>query len=80
MIVDKITHSDLKKHVDDDVSVGCHDVSASLGFVNMPEGYALMLNSDESHYYWLNSKGESSCISWDKWAVYRSAKVHAKRN
>ena len=39
----------------------------------MPEGYALMLNPDRTHHYWLRFNGNESAIHWDKWAVYRGA-------
>jgi hypothetical protein len=54
---------------------GCRDVSGSLGIQAMPEGYRLMLNADESHFFWfrLDDSRESS-IHWSKWAVYRGAK------
>ncbi|GEK48946.1 hypothetical protein PRZ61_10620 [Halomonas pacifica] len=51
----------------------CDDM---LGFVQMPDGYALMLNPDRTHFYWLNEDGVESCIHWDKWAMYRGAKQH----
>ena len=51
---------------------GCADVSKSLGIQKMPIGYALILNSDRTHYFWITANLES-CISWDKWAAYRGA-------
>lgn len=65
----------LQYHIDDHVTAcGSTDMSASLGIKKMPEGYALMLNPDKTHYYWLRKCGLESCIHWDKWAVYRGAK------
>lgn len=67
---------ELSAHVSYYVSSGSFDVSSSLGFASMPEGYALMLNSDRTHHYWINSDGVESSIDWDKWQVYRNAKAH----
>lgn len=64
----------LAEWVADSVSIGCADKSKSLGFAEMPEGYALMLNPDQTHYFWLRFDGKESPICWDKWAVYRGAK------
>lgn len=70
----------LAVHVLDHVDTGCHGMDDSLGVQKMPEGYALMLNSDESHFYWLRYDGVESCICWDKWAVYRGAKADKEKN
>jgi hypothetical protein len=51
----------------------------SLGFVKMPPGYALMLNGDESHFYWLRHDGLESVIHWNRWAVYRGAQSDAAK-
>lgn len=58
------------------VESGCFDVSDSLGIQKMPKGYALMLNADQTQFFWISTKAES-CISWDKWAAYRGAKKDA---
>lgn len=50
----------------------------SLGIRSMPEGYALMLNRDESHYYWLKFDGSEGPESWDKWYVYHSATMNSE--
>lgn len=65
----------LYAHIKDHESVGSYHVGDSLGFCNMPEGYALMLNPDRTHYYWLRWDGMESAICWDRWAVYRGAKT-----
>ena len=52
------------------------DVSATLGIQQMPEGYRLMLNRDRTHYYWLRNDGAEGPICWDKWWVYRGAKLN----
>lgn len=65
----------LAAHVREHVDSGCHRMDHALGIQKMPEGYALMLNADESHFYWLRYDGMESCICWDKWAVYRGAKA-----
>lgn len=69
----------LNSHVLDHVDLGCHEMNQSLGIQTMPEGYALMLNSDKTHFYWLRYDGVESCICWDKWAVYRGAKTDAAK-
>lgn len=66
----------LNDRIQDEVNIGAIYASPMLGFIRMPEGYALMLNSDQTHFYWINDKGEESVIHWDKWAVYRGAKAH----
>lgn len=53
------------------------DMSQSLGIVQMPEGYALMLDADRMHYYWIREDGAESAIHWNKWAVYNWAKTDA---
>ena len=56
--------------------LGCREVS--LGIQKMPDGYALFLNADQSHYFWFNKfTGVESDIHWSKWAVYRGAKRHS---
>ncbi len=66
--------NDLSCHVSYHIKSGSRDYSKSLGIRKMPEGYALMLNADESHFYWLRYDGVESNICWDKWSVYRGAK------
>ena len=59
---------------------GCVDCSASLGIQKMPEGYALMLNADHSHFFWMEkASGRESATHWNKWAVYRWSKQDAAR-
>lgn len=70
----------LKTAVADDESLGSHDISHRLGIQKMPLGYALMLNADCSHCYWLRYDGVNSCMSWDKWATYRGAKEDAAKD
>lgn len=50
---------------------GCVDYSHRLGIVKIPNGYALLLNSDHSHFFYIKKGDFESCIHWDKWAVYR---------
>jgi len=57
----------LKSYLD----CGCIDYSKRLGIVKIPEGYALLLNSDQSHFFYIKHGDFESCIHWDKWAVYR---------
>lgn len=67
----------LKKQIEADECMGSHDKSGSLGICRMPKGYALMLNADLSHFYWLRFDGVSSDVSWDKWSVWRGANLNA---
>ena len=57
-------------------SYGCQE--RLLGVQSMPEGYALMINADRTHFYWLRHDGTESVIHWDKWAVYKWAKHDAQ--
>jgi hypothetical protein len=63
----------LSPHVEHHVACGAVDKSNSLGILRMPDGYALMLNADYTHYYWLRYDSEESVIYWNKWDVYRLA-------
>lgn len=67
----------LAEHIADHVSCGCTDMSRSLGAQKMPDGYALMLNPDRSHFYGLKHDGTETDIHWNKWAIYRWAKKSA---
>lgn len=67
----------LNYHIEDHKAMGC--VEKGLGIVNPPLGYAIMLNSDHTHYYWLRYDGLESCISCCKWAAYRGAKKDSRR-
>jgi hypothetical protein len=67
--------SALQKEVEGLVSFGCVDYSKRLGIVNPPHGYALILNSDGSHFFFLRWDGSESCENWNKWAVYRWMKL-----
>ena len=69
--------SELKAAITEYESSGCIDMSKSLGIQKMPVGYALMLNSDGTHYFWITDSAES-VISWDKWSAYRGAVSHSK--
>lgn len=60
--------------VADDEAVGAHRCDSMLGIQTMPPGYALMLNSDSTHFYWLREDGCCSAIHWDKWKIYLWAK------
>lgn len=63
----------VKEHEKD----GCQRACRSLGFVKMPEGYALMLNTDISHFYWLRHDGVEGVIFWNKWRARKAAKMNA---
>jgi hypothetical protein len=61
------------------LETGCQDVSSSLGFQKMPDGYSLLLDADQMFYFWIHKPtGVSSVIHWNKWAAYRGAKTHAR--
>jgi len=49
----------------------------SLGFQKMPAGYALMLNADHTHFYWLRYDGQEGYIDWNKWRVRKGAIIHS---
>lgn len=68
----------LGKHVEEHEALGATRCDKSLGIRKMPEGYALMLNRDESHYYWLKFDGAEGSEAWDKWYVYHSANMNAE--
>lgn len=66
--------TNLHVHIEDHVNCGAINMNHALGSRSMPEGYALMLNADQTHYYWLRHDGAESTICWDRWAAYRGAK------
>ena len=67
----------LSEKVKEYESLGSRQVDNWLGFQKMPEGYALMLDSDEMYFYWLRWDGTEGVIHWDKWAIRRSALANA---
>lgn len=75
----KTTYASLAEAIDDFVSIGCTHAPNALGFAKMPEGFALMIDSDGMYYFYVSVDGES-CNHWDKWAVYRWAKSRAAAN
>lgn len=68
--------TDLEKTVKDYESYGCQ--RGALGIQQMPEGYALMLNADQSHYFWLTADETEGPIDWNKWRVRRNAWARAR--
>ena len=68
----------LRTHVEDARYLGCERADRRLGIQKMPMGYALMLNPDRTHFYWLCENGSHSVLDWDKWSVYRGAVEHDK--
>lgn len=68
----------LKAHVAEHEALGATRCDRSLGIREMPEGYALMLNRDESHFYWLKFDGSEGFEAWDKWYVYHSATMNSE--
>ncbi len=60
-----------KKQLQYYLDSGCVDYSNRLGIVTTPEGYALLLNSDHSHFFYIkNGVEDESPIHWNRWAVY----------
>lgn len=69
----------MNPHLKHNLDLGCADYSARLGFAKMPAGYALLLNPDETHFFWLClSDGRESSIDWNRWRVRRKAIADAK--
>lgn len=68
----------LESHITEHEAMGATRSDKSLGFRKMPEGYALMLNRDESHYYWLKFNGDEGPEAWDKWYAYHSAMMNSE--
>lgn len=60
--------------------LGCLHMPRALGMHRMPEGYALMLNYDRTHYFWINHESREGGIEWDRWRVRRGAIAHANRH
>jgi hypothetical protein len=60
------------------VLMGCF--IALTGRAKVPEGYAILLNADRSHYFWIRHDGAEGPIHWDKWAVLRMAKANAEKS
>jgi hypothetical protein len=60
----------LEEHVIDHFDRGSCEVLLPL--VRMPDGYALMRNSDY-YFYWLRADGARSASKLDEWAVYCGA-------
>lgn len=70
----------LAHHVAFAVELGCTDYTNRLGIQKMPPGYALLLNADETHFFWMRHDDTQSSIDWNKWRVRRSAIAHAKNH
>ncbi|MET4210476.1 hypothetical protein [Bradyrhizobium sp. LA2.1] len=45
-----------------------------LGIQQMPFGYALLIDADETYFNWLRYDGQEGAQTWNKWAAYRGAK------
>lgn len=70
----------MSTHLASAIEFGCTDYTNRLGIQKMPPGYALLLNPDESHFFWMCvADGRESTIDWDKWRVRRGAMVDAKQ-
>ena len=63
----------LLEEVNEYIDIGCQYTPRALGFQSMPEGYALMVNADCTHYFWICEDGRDSCIG-SMWGVYYGAK------
>jgi predicted N-acetyltransferase YhbS len=57
--------------------LGGRRVDDALGAVKMPYGYALIIDGDEHYYHWLNYMGQEGPQHWDRWTVYRMAKLNS---
>lgn len=75
-VTEETKMSDIAKQISDHESYGARQIG--LGIQPMPYGYALMLNADESHYYWLRHDGATSEIHWNKWRVYHGAVLNSE--
>lgn len=62
----------LSEHIKEHEYLGCS--KASMGRARIPEGYAIMVDSDGVYTYWLREDGITSCNHRNKWAVLRGAK------
>lgn len=53
----------------------------SLGIQAMPAGYHLLLDADGMFFSWFEIEtGRESVPHWNKWAVYRGAKIDAAKH
>lgn len=69
----------MSTHLAHNLQIGCIDYTDRLGFAKMPDGYRLLLNPDETHFFWLcESDGRESSIDWNRWRVRRKAIADAK--
>lgn len=59
---------------------GCRRVDHSLGIQKMPEGYALMLDTDGVYFFWLDAEGNEGPSDWNMWRVRRDAIARQKHN
>lgn len=64
----------LSSLIRDEEYIGSTCCNHSLGNQQMPIGYALMLNSDKTHYYGIKWTREESSKHWNKWSIYNWAK------
>lgn len=63
------------------IELGCVDYTNRLGAVKMPTGYALLLNADHTHFFWMRTAdGAESSIDWNKWRIRRGSIANAKIN
>lgn len=69
--------SKLDREIQECVACGC--AVTKLGIALLPPGYAVMLNPDGTHYFWLCEDGRHSVINWDRWAAFRGAKLDYER-
>lgn len=62
------------------VTSGNYDATNALGVNTMPHGYALMLNCQQTHYYWVKYNGIQSEDCYHKWDAHNTAITHSKQN
>lgn len=64
------------------IQIASHVFSGSVecSWFQMPNGYALMMNSDETDFYWLREDGEYSLFNDDEQVVCQSAFLDFKEH
>jgi len=57
-------------------NLGCR--LANMGRAKIPSGYAIMLNPDESHFFWISDDYIEGPIHWNKWEVLRMVRARSE--
>lgn len=65
--------------VDEHVNEGASLANLGASTSAVPLGYAILMNADGTHFFWVCEDGRESVICWDRWAVLRSANNDAKK-